>query len=345
MASAKSMKWFLSRMVFVLLLSGICLPLACCVAPKGGQVRSRVWPPGPNPARIVWTGAARAPQDLEITPGFWEGIWRRVAGDQQEGLSRPYGVHADCRQRILVVDPLKKGVHLFDRDQKRYYFIGGGGPFRHPIGVTEDEDNVAYVTDAAAGAVYRFNLGERVPTPFVEGLKRPTGIVYNPRNKLIYVTDTLAGEVVGYDRKGKEALRFGRIGSGKGEFNLPTDLAVDTEGRIYVTDPLNARIQIFTSAGGYLKQFGEAGDTPGYFGKAKGIAVNSEGHIYVCDAMYDRIQVFDFQGRLLLTFGTTGSGQGEFWMPSGIAIDKDDNIYIADTFNNRIQLLGYVWLD
>lgn len=320
-----------------------CLLLQCC-APKGEQV-GRVWPVSPNPTRIVWTGAARAPQDLDIGSGVWGTLWRKITGGEQDAMGRPYGVHADCRKRILVVDSIQKGVHLFDREIKRYYFIGGAGTFSHPIGVTEDENNLAYVTDAAAGAVYSFNLGDRNPVPFVTGLRRPTGIVYSPLSKLIYVTDTLEGQVVGYDRKGKEVLRFGRPGSGRGEFNLPTDLAVDTEGRIYVTDPLNARIQIFSSTGRYLKEFGSAGDAPGYFGKAKGVAVNSEGHIYVCDAQYDRVQVFDFEGRLLLTFGTTGSGNGEFWMPSGIAIDKDDNVYVADTFNNRIQMLGYVWLD
>ncbi|MBJ6751531.1 6-bladed beta-propeller [Geomonas sp. Red421] len=304
----------------------------------------RAWPVRPNPTRIVWVGAARSPQEVGIGTGFWGTLWRKISGDEQEVIGRPYGVHADCRKRILVVDTLKKGVHLFDREEKLYYFIGAG-TFSHPIGVTEDDHNVAYVTDSASGTVFRFNLGDRNPVPFIQGLQRPTGIVYSPSNQLLYVTDTLAAQVVAYNREGKEVFRFGRPGSGRGEFNLPTDLAVDIQGRIYVTDPLNARIEIFTAKGAYLKEFGSAGDTPGYFGKAKGVAVNSEGHIYVCDAQYDRVQVFNYDGKLLLTFGSTGSGMGEFWMPAGIAIDKDDNIYVADTFNNRIQLLGYVWLD
>ncbi len=322
------------------------LSLLSCV-PAQHAAPGRNYPEGPYPTRIVWTGVAGSPEALGIESGFWGRLWRRMAGGEPQSIGRPYGIHADCRQRILVADSQKRGVHLFDREQKRYSFIGGEGEgtFTLPIGVTEDRDNTAYVTDAATGNVFRFNLGELRPVLFAQGLKRPTGIVYNPVNDLIYVTDTLAGEVIAFNRQAKEMFRFGGQGEGKGEFNLPTDLAVDAEGKLYVTDPLNARIQIFARDGKFIRGFGEAGDTPGYFGKAKGIAVNSEGHIYVCDAMYDRVQVFDQQGRLLISFGSTGSGKGEFWMPSGIAIDKDDNILVADTFNNRIHLLSYVWLD
>ncbi|QWV95738.1 6-bladed beta-propeller [Geomonas oryzisoli] len=323
------------------------LLVTSCVKPGSDRGAERNWPSSPNPTRIVWTGAAANAEDLHIGTGLVSSLWRMVTGGGEETIVRPYGIHADCRKRVLVVDSQKRGVHLFDRELKRYFFISGGeeSVFNLPIGVTEDENNMAYVTDAGAGKVYRFSLSDRRLVQFTDGLQRPTGIVFNPLNKLLYVTDTLAAQVVVFDRQGKEVRRIGRSGHGRGEFNLPTDIAVDIEGKLYVTDPLNARIQIFSKDGVFLDSFGEAGDTPGFFGKAKGIAVNSEGHIYVCDALYDRVQVFDSKGRLLITFGSTGSGKGEFWMPSGIAIDKDDNIYIADTFNKRFQLFGYVWLD
>jgi DNA-binding beta-propeller fold protein YncE len=323
------------------------LLLLSCAAQQHTAAPGRSWPPPPYPTRIVWTGAAAAAKDLEIGPGFWGALWEKIAGGRPQEIGRPYGIHADCRKRILVVDSQKRGVHLFDRAKEEYSFIGGDGEqvFTLPIGVTEDQNSVAYVTDSASGKVFRFTLAERRPTEFAAGLKRPTGITFNPTNRRIYVADTLAGQIVAFDLQGKEVLRFGRPGHGAGEFNHPTDLAVDFQGRVYVTDAVNARIQIFSREGAFIRAFGEAGDSPGYFGKPKGVAVNSEGQIYVCDALHDTVQVFDQEGRLLLTFGSTGSGSGEFWMPSGIAIDKDDNIYVADTYNKRIQLFNYVWLD
>jgi DNA-binding beta-propeller fold protein YncE len=321
--------------------------LSCASQPHQQGAAVRIWPPPPNPPRIVWTGAVTVAKDLGLGTGFWRTLWRSIAGGEPDAIIRPYGVYADCRKRILVVDTQKRGIHFFDRLTGNYSFIGAGDHpvFILPIGVAEDLNNVAYVTDSAAGKVFRFDLEERLPTEFASGLKRPTGIVFNPTNKLIYVTDTLAGQIIGFDRNGKETLRFGKPGHGKGEFNHPTDLSVDFQGKIYVTDAVNARIQIFSREGVFIRAFGEAGDAPGFFGKPKGIAVNSEGQIFVCDSLHDTVQVFDQEGHLLLTFGATGSGIAEFWMPSGIAIDKDDNIYVADTYNKRIQLFSYVWLE
>jgi len=324
-----------------------CMLLLSCAARQHNAAPTRSWPPPPYPTRIVWTGAVASPRDLDVGAGFWGTLWRAIAGGEPESIVRPYGIHADSRKRILVVDSQKRGIHLFDREKGDYYFIGDDGKqvFTMPIGVTEDQNNVAYVTDSAAGKVFRFNLAERRPTEFAAGLKRPTGIAFNPANKLIYVTDTLAGQIVAFDLDGKEMLRFGRPGHSEGEFNHPTDLAVDRQGRIFVTDAVNARIEVFSRDGAFIRAFGEAGDTPGFFSMPKGIAVNSEGKIYVCDALHDAVQVFNQDGRLLLTFGSTGSGVGEFWMPSGIAIDNDDNIYAADTYNKRIQTFSYVWLE
>lgn len=341
---------FLSSVRLLLAAAITCALLLACAHqphPRGGAAPQRSWPPPPLPARIVSAGSVTVAEEFGIGPGFWGTVWRTIAGGEPEGIVRPYGVHVDCRSRMLVVDTQMRGVHLFDRANGKYSFIGAGDRpvFVSPIGVTEDLDNVAYITDSAAGKVFSCDLDEQLPKEFASGLKRPTGIAFNPVNHLLYVTDTLAGQIIAFDLDGKEVLRFGQPGHEKGEFNHPTDLAVDLQGRIYVTDALNARVQVFSGEGEFVRAFGEAGSTAGFFAKPKGIAVNSEGHIYVCDALTDAVQVFDENGMLLLTFGTAGSGTGEFWMPSGIAIDKNDTIYVADTYNKRIQVFSYVWLD
>src|SRR5438045_521940 len=53
---------------------------------------------------------------------------------------------------------------------------------------------------------------------------------------------------------------FGYTGSGPGEFNSPTFVAVDPSSHnIVVSDTGNSRVQIFDPAGNYLGEFGSAG--------------------------------------------------------------------------------------
>jgi sugar lactone lactonase YvrE len=326
----------------------VLLLTAACAAPGEASFRpgSVVWPSAPLPPRLALSAVIRTPEDAGIKEGIFATLWSALAGAQERFLARPYGVYADAGQRLVVVDTQLRGVHLFDRENGSYRFVQGGGgvSFMSPIGVTGDGDGRLYISDSAAGAVYRLDPRSLVVEPFVKsGLARPTGIAYNATNRLLYVSDTLAAQVVAFDLAGREVLRFGGEGREPGRFNRPTDLAVDRRGRILVTDPLNGRVQIFSSEGVFLKGFGELGDSSGHFARPKGVATDNEGHIYVCDALFDAVQVFNEEGELLLSFGGGGGAPGEFWMPSGIYVDKDDTVYVADTYNKRIQTFTTLW--
>jgi DNA-binding beta-propeller fold protein YncE len=233
-----------------------------------------------------------------------------------------------------------------DIKKRQYQMLGSKGVFRTPIGITEDDTGIVYITDSGAGAIFSYNLksGSLQQMKQVR-LTRPTGIAWSNLTKSLYVTDTTSHQVIAIDREGHELYRIGKRGYGQGEFNYPTDLFVDDKGRLYVTDALNARIQIFSADGQFIRTFGRAGDTSGSFAKPKGVAVDSEGHIYVCDALFDTVQIFDDNGQLLLAFGSRGTGNGEFAMPSGIYIDGSDTIYVADSFNRRVQVFKYLKLN
>jgi len=60
----------------------------------------------------------------------------------------------------------------------------------------------------------------------------------------------LLTEMIGSDKKAP----FGP-GKGKGQFNLPTCVAVDDKGLIYVCDYLNDRVQVFKSDGSFVRSF------------------------------------------------------------------------------------------
>ena len=131
---------------------------------------------------------------------------------------------------------------------------------------------------------------------------------------------------------------FGSEGTGDGEFDSPTGIAVDSGGNIYVADTFNDRVQVFKPGGLFWFTFGSVGSGDGKFNDPYGIAVGSGGNIYVTDTVNDRVQVFDPSGVFLSAFGSSGTGDGEFSLPQGIAVGGGGNIYVADTVNNRVQV-------
>lgn len=314
---------------------------------KGGDYRELQWPPLPVPPRITWVKEIRDFHDVGINKGFWQRAAELLTGEADPRIGKPYGVYVDAKERMFIADVGLAVVHVMDQEKKKYSVIGGGDPqLRTPIAVTGDDQDNIYITDAGAGTIYRYAMSGGKLHPFnATGLERPTGIVFNPNNRLLYVSDTASHQVVVFDLTGSERYRIGGRGTAPGQFNYPTDLFVDAAGTLYVTDALNSRIQLFSASGTHLRQFGRAGDTSGNFARPKGVAVDSDGHIYVCDALFDAVQIFNQKGQVLLDFGTHGSNPGQFWMPAGIFIGKGDLIYVADSYNRRVQVFKYLKVD
>jgi len=140
-----------------------------------------------------------------------------------------------------------------------------------------------------------------------------------------------------FDSNGTLLDQWGSKGSGDGQFNYPSSIAVDSSGNVYVADIGNNRIEKFTSNGALLNQWGSKGSGNGQFDNLSGICVDSSGNVYVADKYNHRIEKFDSNGKFLAQWGSKGSGDGQFYYPDGIAVDSSGNVYVADTDNNRIQ--------
>src|SRR6266705_151076 len=75
----------------------------------------------------------------------------------------------------------------------------------------------------------------------------------------------------------------GGKGTGKGEFDSPTGIAVDANGNVLVADTNNERIEKFSPTGAFLSIIGTKGSGQGQLGAPNGIAVDRTGNIYVAD--------------------------------------------------------------
>jgi len=165
----------------------------------------------------------------------------------------------------------------------------------------------------------------------------------------------------------------GGKGSGRGQFDNPHGLAVDSAGNIYVADTGNGRIERFSPNGIFVTSIAtldpngvaidragniyvaEIGSTqrvqklgpdgtfiaewaPGLYGPRK-ITIGPDDSIYVVDSGRNRIVKFSPDGQVLASWGSEGTGDGQVRGVSSVAVDPINNkVYVADPMNSRIQV-------
>ena len=335
------------------MLAAAMVVIVSCSRPGGVGVRFEVvaeaapelvWPSAPNPPRIRYLTSVETPADVGVRKSMIRRMVDVFIGAAEPRVRRPTGIAVDSTGRVFVADAAARGVHVFDPARGRYEFLSASGRrgFRSPVGVALDGAGNVYVSDSELGEVVVFDAGGRERRRIREGLERPTGLAFDRQRGVLYVADTKTHRMAAFDSAGRPIRSFGRRGTGDGEFNFPTNVAVDRDGSVLVVDAMNFRIQVFSPEGRYLRQFGRHGDAVGDLARPKGVALDSEGHVYVVEGLYDVVNVFDAGGRLLLSFGGAGRGRGEFWLASGIAIDRQDRMYISDSYNSRVQVLQYI---
>jgi DNA-binding beta-propeller fold protein YncE len=300
------------------------------------------WPPPPAEPDIVYVRTLANPKDIGVRPSALLRFadWITGVGPEKQKLDKPFGVAVDAAGNLLVTDTGANEVCYLDFARKKWvrWKAAGKQRFLSPVAAVH-AGQTFFVADSVLGRVYALDEKGKVRFAITNELERPAGLAL--AGDRLVIADSQLHQIVICGLDGSFLAKFGRRGTGPGEFNFPTHVGVDGQGRIYVTDSLNSRIQIFDAAGKYLGGFGGVGDGPGRFSRPKGVAVDSAGHIYVVDALFGNVQIFDGQGRLLLDWGEAGSGAGQFWLPNGIAINSKDEIFVADVYNHRIQMFRY----
>ena len=205
------------------------------------------------------------------------------------------GVAVDANGRIYVTDPGNARVQVFESDGSFVLQFGssgsGGGQFTPP--------------------------------------SAPNGIAVNSALERIYVSDPPGHRIQVFELDGTFDFEWGTSGTGDGQFNRPSQIALDRDGNVYVADALNDRVQVFNSSGAFIRKFGNNGTGDGQFQTVSGVALDAAGQIYVSDSLNDRVQVFSNTGGFLFKFGSNGSAAGQFYRPSHLGIAGA--IYVADT--------------
>ncbi|MGC8898841.1 MAG: 6-bladed beta-propeller [Bacteroidota bacterium] len=336
---------FSFRLARATVLTLVVVALAGCTSsPKLLKPEELVWPPAPEKPRIKFL---RILSDRKSIEGAGSKLLTALVGEgPNEALSKPYGVAVVHDGNVYVTETGEGRVFVFDTRNSKLSFLGSSplGSVSLPLGIAVDSIGLVYISDGKLKCVLVYNRdGDLVESIGKPGdFQNPAGIAVDWPRRRLCIVDSHGHNVKVYTLSGKFLFAFGKRGTGDGEFNYPTNIAIGKDGRIYVVDTMNARVEVFDQDGNFLSKFGSLGDGLGQFTRPKGIALDSEGNIYVVDAAFNNFQIFNQKGELLLFVGSLGTKPGMFWLPAGIAIDDQDRIFVVDQVNKRVQVFQLI---
>ena len=126
------------------------------------------------------------------------------------------------------------------------------------------------------------------------------------------------------------SFKFGSTGTDNDEFDKPTDVIVDKNGKnIYIVDSNNDRISIFEDDRDFKNKFGTFcditniqncnnnadganNDGDGQFDNPLAIARDALGKFFVVDSDNNRVQIFEDDGKFRLKFGSSDNSLDEY---------------------------------
>ena len=157
-------------------------------------------------------------------------------------------------------------------------------------------------------------------------LNEPTDLAVGLDGELFVLVGHGRGtpQMLKFDRHGTLMTRWGRSGTGPGQFDTPHSVVVDAEGLVYIADRQNRRVQIFDRGGTYMKEWE-------YKGLPCGLYLGADGQMYLASGFAGEILRLDKNGKAVGATGQPGKGLGEFGEAHYMTLTPDGDIYVADT--------------
>ena len=218
----------------------------------------------------------------------------------------------------------------------------GPGEFSYPRGIAVGGDGAVFVVDKSA-RIQRFSADGQFETSWRTPEKeagKPIGMVVHPDGRL-FVADTHYHRVLVYDRDGHPLGQFGQAGHGDGEFELPTDVAIDAQGFLYVSEyGGNDRITQWSPDLQFVRVV-NAGPVAGIgWARPSALDIDAEQTLWVADACNHRVIHLDLQGNVLGGFGEMGQAPGQMRYPYDLTVTRAGTIMVCEYGNSRLQ-----WFD
>jgi DNA-binding beta-propeller fold protein YncE len=292
-----------------------------------------------------------------------------VAGEAHPGpphlerneFNRIKGIPDPPYDTFICQDDAYSIIHLFlhDYDDDKILSFCSGYPFffvmtEQDIWTTNKRAIVGYVPnnkdlkliwerDLKTQRIIRMfetlrDLGTEDSLSFTFGRRPRAFYVLNIPNKNIrqfqdHVRAFPATPQLSSQPEGATSMFKGGKGTGNGQFDSPTGIAVDSNGNILVADTGNGRIEKFSPTGPLLGSIGTKGSSEGQLGNPNGIAVDRAGNMYVAEVGNQRVQKLTADGTFIAEWKGPEPG---FYGPRRVAISPDDSVYVVDQGHTRI---------
>ncbi len=149
-------------------------------------------------------------------------------------------------------------------------------------------------------------------------------------------------EIFKFSKDGTLIKRWGKRGTGPGEFDQPHALALDSKGRLFIGDRNNNRIQIFDQDGHYLEEWKQ-------FSRPSGIVIDTHDTMYVADSESESVSKNHDGWKRGIRVGSAKDGSVKCFIPDpnehatgtssaeGIAVDPEGNIYGAEVGQKDVK--------
>jgi hypothetical protein len=276
--------------------------------PANAGPPSRVYPPGQYPIKLPAVSHLGARNDLPNP--YQAGVhWGRLPDDRVWGSVVGIDIAPDgtiwavercgvfgTGGRPCVDNPVDPIVQ-FDQTG-RFLRSFGAKTLVSPHKLDVDREGNVWVTDMGTAPgmgqqVLKFNqkgeivmrLGQAGATGSGPNqFQQPTDVAIAP-NGDIYVADGHVGgggatgnaRIVKFDRSGTFIKTWGTKGMGAGEFDMPHELDIDSQGRVFVADRQNNRVQVFDRDGNFVAVWYQ-------FGRPSAFFIDRNDIIYVADS-------------------------------------------------------------
>jgi len=264
-----------------------------------------------------------------------------VKSDLTLGLNQPYGLATDYLGNVYVADTYNNMIKKISANGLE--LVAGGFDGKNDMG---------------------FPRGRLLDGNALEARFNNPRDIFITTTGVIYVADT-GNNVIRKIEKGVVSTisGIGTAGFTDGaadvaQFNLPSALTMDSEGRLYVADTLNSSVRLISKDGSVqtllFKPDGKT-LTSGKLNEPSDLLFDDKGVLYILDSGNQSIKCVK-DGVISLVAGTVNdfdsemgyvnsglvngiANQAKFNFPKGFALDEQGNLFVADSWNHVIRVI------